>query len=488
MAVRAERTRRGWTDSSASGRPRPAPPASVDRRTSSCSSARSSPSGLLALAAPGPTGADDALATLLAWLQPLFGWLWSVVYAVMTLWAIGVVLLAAASRGRRRLLVDQATASALAFGASIGVGALAGTHPSDIVDGLVSSGPPVVYVASRVAVLTAIIVTASPHLARPWRYASRVVIALGALAAIGLNATNLLGASAGIAVGIAAAAITHLVLGSPQGRLTDAQVQVALADLGVPTTRVSASPDPTAVDLLVARTEQDTELRVTVYGRDAWDSQLVGSLWTALTRRGERAQIWGTRRSRVEHEALFTLLASEAGVPTLDVVAVGVADQGDALLVTTSPRASLGDLDAETLDDELLAGMWRAVVGLNRAGIAHGRIDSSRVVVRLDGTPALADFDAAGRASDEGDVPHRPGPAPRLHGPRRRTGPGARRGGRPPSAPTASPTCCPTCSRPRSAAGRAPTSARGPGRSTSCAPQRSPPPGSRNRRWNACGG
>ena len=81
-----------------------------------------------------------------------------------------------------------------------------------------------------------------------------------------------------------------------------------------------------------------------------------------------------------------------------------MADQGDALLVTTSPRASLGDLDAQTLDDELLAGMWGAVVGLNTAGIAHGRIDGSRVVVRLDGTPALADFDAAGRAADEGDV------------------------------------------------------------------------------------
>lgn len=404
MADRAERTRtrlngfvRVW--SSAAGAPRLRRPTDILLLVVSVLAL-----GLLALAAPGPSGADDALDTLLAWLQPLFGWLWSVVYAVMTLWAVGVVVLAAASRGRRRLLVDQATASALAFGGAIGVGALAGTTPSDIVDGLVASGPPAIYVASRVAVLTAIIVTASPHLARPWRYASRVVIGLGAVAAIGLNATNLIGASAAIAVGIAAAAITHLVLGSPQGRLTDAQVQVALADLGVPTTRVSPSPDPTAVDLLLARTEQDTDLRVTVYGRDAWDSQLVGSLWTALTRRGERAQIWGTRRSRVEHEALFTLLASKAGVPTLDVVAVGVADQGDALLVTSSPRASLGDLEGDALDDELLAGMWRAVVGLNRAGIAHGRIDSSRVVVRLDGTAALADFDAAGRATDEGDV------------------------------------------------------------------------------------
>ena len=404
MAARAERTRRRgdgfvrvW--SSAAGAPRLRRPTDILLLAVSVLAL-----GVLALAAPGPTGADAALATFLAWMQPLFGWLWSVVYAVMTLWAIGVVLLAAASRGRRRLLVDQVTAAALAFGASIGVGALAGTHPSAIVQGLVSSGPPAVYVASRVAVLTAIVVTASPHLARPWRYASRIVIGLGALAAIGLNTTNLLGASAAIAVGIAAAAITHLVLGSPQGRLTDAQVQEALAELGVPTTQVSASPDPTAVNLLVARAEQGDRLQVTVYGRDAWDSQLVGSLWTAVTRRGERAHIWGTRRSRVEHEALFTLLASEAGVPTLDVVAVGVADQGDALLVTSSPRASLRELDADAVDDELLAGMWRAVVTLNDAGIAHGRIDSSHVVVRTDGTPALADFDAAGRATDEGDV------------------------------------------------------------------------------------
>ena len=181
-------------------------------------------------------------------------------------------------------------------------------------------------------------------------------------------------------------------------------MQVALADLGVPTTLVAAAADPSAVNLLVARTEQGSALRVTVYGRDAWDSQLVGSLWTAMTRRGERAQLWGTRRSRVEHEALYTLLASQAGVPTLDVVAVGVADQGDALLVTTSPRATLRDLDAATLDDTLLAGMWQALVTLHGAGIAHGRIDASRVVVRLDGSPALADFDAAGRASDDGDV------------------------------------------------------------------------------------
>ncbi|WP_456847046.1 lysylphosphatidylglycerol synthase transmembrane domain-containing protein [Cellulomonas sp. P5_C6] len=364
--------------------------------------------GIVALAAPGPSGADDAVKALLTWLEPVFGWLWNVVYALMALWALGVVLLAALSRGRRRLLLDQATAAVLAFASAMGVGALAGTDASKSIDALVSSGPPVVYIATRVAVLAAVLVTASPHLARPWRYAGRVVIGLGAFAAIGLETTNLLGASAAIAVGIAAAAIAHLLLGSPQGRLTTAQVQVALADLGVRTTRVTPAVSmESGRYLLDGRTEEGADVLVRLYGRDAWDSQVVGSLWTALTRRGERAHVGGSRRSRVEHEALLTLLAAQAGVPTLDVVAVGVAEQGDALLVSSAPRSSLselGDHEPELLDDDLLGDMWRALLTLNDAGIAHGTIDGHHVVLRTDGTVALADFDSARTAAEPGDL------------------------------------------------------------------------------------
>jgi uncharacterized membrane protein YbhN (UPF0104 family) len=361
--------------------------------------------GLLTLAAPGPSGADRAFDTLLAWLEPVFGWLWSIAYALLAVWAVGVVLLALLSRGRRRLLVDQATASVIAFAAAVGVGALAGTDASATADALVSSGPPVIYLASRVAVLTAVLVTVSPHLARPWRYAGRVVVGLGAVAAVGLETTHLLGASAAIAAGIAAAPIAHLLLGSPQGRLTTAQVQVALADLGVRATEVTSVASMDAgTYLLVGRTEAGADVLVRVYGRDAWDSQVVGSLWTALTRRGERAHVASSRRSRVEHEALMTLLAAQAGVGTLDVVAVGLAEQGDALLVSSAPRASLAELERDVVDDELLGSLWRAVIALNDAGIAHGRIDRRRVVVRPDGKVALADFDAAKSAAASGDL------------------------------------------------------------------------------------
>lgn len=362
---------------------------------------------VLGLAAPGPTGVDTAVATLLEWLEPLFGWLWNVAYAVLAVWAVAVVLLAALSRGRRRLLVDQGLAAVLAFAGATGAGALAGTDAAASAAALVSAGPPVVYVATRVAVLTAMLVTVSPHLARPWRYAGRLVVGLGAVAAIGLGATNLLGALGAIATGIAAAAVTHLALGSPAGRLTVAQVEQALAELGVLAAEVRALPAREAGEtLFAARAVDGTDLLVKVYGRDAWDSQVVGSLWAALTVRGERARFRGSRRSRVEHEAALTLLAAHAGVPTLGIVAVGLADQGDALLVTHAPAASLDELRAQsprTVDDGMLAALWRAVVALGDAGIAHGAIDDDLLVLRTDGTAALMDFDAAESAASLGD-------------------------------------------------------------------------------------
>ena len=299
--------------------------------------------GLLALAAPGPTGADDALDTVLAWLEPVFGWLWSIVYAVLTLWAVGVVLLAAAEPGTapaaRRPgdrgcpgLRCRARARSPRRDRPVRHRRRAWSPP----DPRPSTSRP----GSRWSPRS----SSRPRRTWPGRGGTRAgsSSAWAPWPRSGWVRPTSSGRAPPSPSGSRAAAVAHLVLGSPQGRLTDAQVQVALADLGVPATRVTAAPGRLAAEnLLVARTERGTDLLVKVYGRDAWDSQVVGSLWTALTRRGERAHVWGTRRSRVEHEALVTLLAAQAGVPTLDVVAVGMADQGDALLVTSTPRASL---------------------------------------------------------------------------------------------------------------------------------------------------
>ena len=89
------------------------------------------------------------------------------------------------------------------------------------------------YFAVRLAISTALIVTASPHMSEPIRRIGAWVLWIGALASIALGTATATGALAGALIGVGAAAAIHLVLGSPNGRLTSAQVASALADIGV---------------------------------------------------------------------------------------------------------------------------------------------------------------------------------------------------------------------------------------------------------------
>jgi hypothetical protein len=86
-----------------------------------------------------------------------------------------------------------------------------------------------VCVAVRLALAAAVVVMASPYLARPLRYVGWVVVGVGAVAAIALGTALPIGMVAAFAVGVGSAAVVHLLFGSPAGRLTLGQVAEALA-------------------------------------------------------------------------------------------------------------------------------------------------------------------------------------------------------------------------------------------------------------------
>ena len=179
----------------------------------------------------------------------------------------------------------------------------------------------------------------------------------------------------------------------------------ALADLGVVVVDVSdAVVQVPGVALFDADTPERDELLVKVYGRDAWDGQFLGSVWTALWRRGERPRLGSGRLELVEHEAVATLLAERAGVPVLPVVAVGRSVDGDAVLVSEVSGRPLAHLPADAVDGELLRSTWASLVALHELDIAHGRIDGERLVLRDDGAIALGDLGEAVVAATQGDI------------------------------------------------------------------------------------
>ena len=130
-------------------------------------------------------------------------------------------------------------------------------------------------------------------------------------------------------------------------------------------------------------------------GRDAQDTQRLARRWRLLAYRDPPRSAPIGRLEQVEHEAVATLLATQAGVRAPEVVTVGLGPDGDAVIVTRQPPVDPLELAApDDVDDGTLRDLWQQVSRLHAAGIAHGRLNASNVLV-LDDGPMLVDFSAA---------------------------------------------------------------------------------------------
>lgn len=355
---------------------------------------------VVAAVAPGPTAADDAVVGLLAALPGLLTWFWAVTSAVLVVWAVLLVL--AAALGRRRLVLEQALGLVAAFAGALVTGIAAGTPADVVLAALLTPVSSDTYPGVRLAVAVAVVATTSPHLSRPLRQAGRWIVLLGAVGAVATGATSPLGATAGVVLGVGAGAAVNLAFGSPGGRLSLRQVAEALADLGVEATELRhADLAARGVGLVTGRAADGRPLLVKIYGRDAWDGQLIASLWSWLWYRDTTPWTRLNRLQQVEHEAFATLFAERAGVAVLPVVAAGLATGRDALLVLEAHGRSLAEHRPEEVDDAVLDGLWSALRTLHRTGIAHGRLTPERLLVLPDGAPAFGDFGAAVAAATD---------------------------------------------------------------------------------------
>ena len=164
------------------------------------------------------------------------GWFWEISYDMLIGWALVLLIFALVAHGRKRLLVEELIAVALALALLWLPGRMAGTDWGESLRALSSSAAPPVYLAVRLSLATAVVVMASPHMSRPIRFLGRWVVGIGAIAGIAIGVTLPIGMIAGLLIGLGSAAIVHLIVGSPAGRLTLDQIATALRDLGLETT------------------------------------------------------------------------------------------------------------------------------------------------------------------------------------------------------------------------------------------------------------
>lgn len=352
--------------------------------------------GIVALtfAAQPPSAFEEALTVLARSLPSFLDVAWQVLAGLALLWA-GLLLVLSLGRGRLDIARDLLLAAATGVLVAVVVDdAFLDGRPSSLLDALRTTGPPAQSVSVRLAMVVAVTVVASPHLTRPFRSTGRWLVAGAAASLVILGATTPSGAALGVLCGSVAATAVHLLFGSAAGRPSLTEVAEALGELNVATGPLSEAQRQTAGVFLVATTDGAGDaLLVKVYGRDAWDSQLLAKAWRALWYR-EADALTLTRLQQAEHEAFVTLLAERAGVPVDRVVKAGRSASNDALIVLRDPGSPMPDLTDRPDRDALLGEVWDAVLALQSAGIVHRDLATGRF--RLDdGTVRVGGFEGA---------------------------------------------------------------------------------------------
>ena len=171
-------------------------------------------------------------------------------------------------------------------------------------------------------------------------------------------------------------------------------------------------------------------VRVRVLGRDAQDTQWFARRWRLLAYRDPRRSAPVGRLEQVEHEALATLMAAQAGVRVPEVVIAALGQGGYAGVVTRQADVDPLELaSADQIRDETLVDLWRQVATLHAAGISHGRLNASRVILDHDGQPVIVGLRRGHAGRTAAGTRHRRGRAPRLHHRPRRPAPCLERSG-----------------------------------------------------------
>jgi glycosyltransferase 2 family protein len=359
--------------------------------------------GLLSVvkSASPPSDFWARLADLATSLPGFFDVIWRAGLWLMSAWAIFLFLAPLVVR-RLDLLRDEVLALAGSVVALVALRAATVGATRSLWDAAVAVGPPPEAVSVRVGLAVAATAALSPWIARPFRGLSWWLLGVGAASVALLGASTPSGVVLGILGGASAATTVHLVFGSSGGRPSLAEIRKGLFELGVPVDVLSeASSQETGVFLLDAADTDGSPLRVKVYGRDAWDAQLLAKAWRSLWFRGT-ATLALTRLQQVEHEGFLTLLAARNGVPAQDVVRAGKTPDNDAMIVMRVRGTPL-TREGDRVGGDIIDGLWGTVLALGAAGMALGDLGPN--AFRVDRGQVLIDSMAS--ASVAADRDHR---------------------------------------------------------------------------------
>jgi len=262
------------------------------------------------------------------------------------------------------------------------LGPSAGRPPHSALAGL-NTGYPVILLAVAVAMAA----TALPYLSRPVHRLVWFLITVAVLTGVSGGQALPVNAISSMALGWGVAAALHLVVGSPLGLPTAAEVAEWISDLNVAVADVTRAPRQVwGVEQFTGRGTAGEKIELSVYGRDASDARVLAKLWRFSVYRDSGPTLILDRLQQVEHEAYLTFMAGRARVMVPEVLAAGrFGPSKDAALVTGVPDGPILAQAGADIADDTLDEILRAVLRLREAGLAHGTLGGDTIIVADQG-------------------------------------------------------------------------------------------------------
>ncbi|MFN7151235.1 MAG: hypothetical protein ACK4V6_17380, partial [Microthrixaceae bacterium] len=312
--------------------------------------------------------------------------MWQFTIVALGAW-IAVVMIAALARRRGAVLAHLVLGTLVAAGLWL------------VVDGLVGALAGGSRVPLAFSIACAALASVRPHLGRPFRRVGRYLAVAVAVVLVLVEQTTPSGSLLALLIGVVAAGVTHLALGTPDGLPGSGSVVGALQEIGLDLDTVAPIQDQRAGVVTFDSAEHtDGGLRpivVRVYGRDARDTQLLSKVTRSLWYR-ERRGVLPTRLQQAEHEAFVTMLVGTRGANVPAVRAVGRTSSSDAFVAIGTAGPAL-----DAVDLAQLPGMWRQMELVHDAGLALRDVASARFASTPTTGVGVGDLYTAGLATDD---------------------------------------------------------------------------------------
>jgi undecaprenyl-diphosphatase len=354
-------------------------------------------------------GSREAAAFRLVNELALPDWTWPGIWLVMQLGVIGAVPLVAvvalATRHLRLALDAVLAAGSIYLIAKVIKAFVQRGRPDSLLDDVHILGEPaggLGYVSGHSAVAVALATVASPYLGRRGRRVAWALAIAVCVCRMYVGAHLPYDVVGGAALGWAAGALVHLVLGAPESRPPAGRVRAALRAHGIEVDELRpVQPQATRSTRFVSGGDPDPGIFVKVVVREWRDTDLIYRAWLWVRHAGRPARA-GSPAHDVEHEALMATLARAAGARVPDVPLVASFGNGAGLLVEERVDGRpLAELPAGEVGDGLAADLRAQVAAMRRRRIAHQDLTGDNVLVDGAGRAWLVDFDLAVAGADD---------------------------------------------------------------------------------------